>query len=107
MQKKVFVSSAATLFAEFSRQQGNYSEDTGTTFVINHTKRDIGTGPIIKLNCKIGEKSIVFIGSRLSMGKLATVAQGSTQPGMEILPSRDAWLVLFDPVNSIGMNFDL
>jgi len=95
------------LFGEFSTQTGTYWVDYPPTYEINHRKEYLGIAPSLKLNLRIVDRIIFFAETRYRLGMASLVAIESTQPNKELFPNREYWLNLFEPLNSIGLRFEL
>ncbi len=106
-EKKVFLSYGLELFDELSSQRGIYWVDYPPTYEINHRKNYLGIAPNLTINVKLEPRILLFAETRYRFGRANFHQRESTQPGKELYPPRSFWLAIFEPLNSIGIRFNL
>ena len=105
--KRLFLNFGLELFGEFANLKGTYWVDYPPTYEINHRKNYLGFAPSIELNLRIVDRIIFFIETRYRFGMVNLIAIESTQPNKELYPSQKYWFNLLEPINSIGLRFEL
>ncbi len=105
--RRFFLNFGMELFAELANQKGTYWVDYPPTYEINHRKNYLGIAPSIELNLRIVDRIIFFVETRYRFGMVNLTPIENTQPNKELFPNQKYWLNLFDPINSIGLRFEL
>lgn len=105
-EKKVFLSYGLELFEEVSNQKGTYWVDYPPTYEINHRKNYLGVAPDLTINLKLDRRILIFADTRYRIGRVSLAQNESTQPNKELYPSRNYWLNIFEPLNSVGIRFN-
>jgi|GEM_PF-2418501 len=106
--KRVFLSYGLEVFGEFSEHQGTYWTDTEPFYMeINHKKTFIGVAPSLALNVKFTDKIMLFVDTRVRLGKTTSTQIGSTRPSLELYSNGESLNSIFEPVNALGLRFVL
>ena len=104
---RFFINFGLELFGEFTTQQGIYWVDYPPTYEINHRKTYYGIAPSLELNLRIIDRLLIFVETIYRLGMVNLIPIESTQLNMELYPDQKYWLNLYEPINSIGVRFEL
>ncbi len=105
--KRVFLTYGLELFGEFSTLQGTYWVDYPPTYEINHKKNYIGFAPSLEIGIRVIDNIILFAETRYRFGVVDLIQIESTQMDKELFENRSYWLNLYEPLNAIGVRFNL
>ena len=106
-EKRFFVNFGLELFGEFETLEGSYVVDYPGHYVIDHQKTYFGFAPSLELNLRIVDCLLLFTEARYRMGIVNLTAVGDAPQYGMLFPNRKYWANLFEPINAIGVRFEL
>lgn len=106
-KRNFFLSYGIMLFGEFAKLKGTYWVDYPPNYEINHRKTVIGLAPGVTINFSLTDKILLFAKTRVKVGRASVTRIEQTLPGYELYPSRLFWSIIYEPIQSIGVRFNL
>ncbi len=105
--KRIFLGYGLEIFGEFSELLGLYHLPPENALVVDHRYNYIGIAPSLTLNIRIIDRLLFFVGNRYRLGKVYLTKKDSNNYRGNQYQNKTYWESTFDPINSIGIRFEL
>ncbi len=102
--KRIFLGYGIEIFGEFSELSGNYSYNK-KYYSVDHRYSYFGIAPSLALNLRIIDRVLFFIDTKYRFGQVSLTKKDKNRP--ELYKDKTHWESIFDPINSIGVRFEL
>lgn len=105
--KKLSVSYALEFFYETTGYSGYYWSHVWPTQFIDHRNVYLGVAPNVMVDFQLNKHIALFSTVRCRLGQASLKQAGETLYERIMYPEHNGWLILFEPMSSLGFRFTL